>query len=76
MCNKENEANNFAGIARQKIAEELKIIDTNSFKFCWITDYPMYEYDEKEKKIDFSHNPFSMPQLIWKILIKLTHWRF
>ena len=66
VCNKENEANNFAGIARQKIAEELKIIDTNSFKFCWITDYPMYEYDEKEKKIDFSHNPFSMPQLDMK----------
>ena len=66
VCNKENEANNFAGIARQKIAEELKIVDTNSFKFCWITDYPMYEYDEKEKKIDFSHNPFSMPQLDMK----------
>ncbi len=66
MCNKENEANNFAGFARQKIAEELKIVDTNSFKFCWITDYPMYEYDEKEKKIDFSHNPFSMPQLDMK----------
>ena len=66
VCNKENEANNFAGIARQKIAEELKIIDANSFKFCWITDYPMYEYDEKEKKIDFSHNPFSMPQLDMK----------
>ena len=66
VCNKENEANNFAGIARQKIAEELKIVDANSFKFCWITDYPMYEYDEKEKKIDFSHNPFSMPQLDMK----------
>ena len=66
VCNKENEANNFAGIARQKIAEELKIINTNSFKFCWITDYPMYEFDEKEKKIDFSHNPFSMPQLDMK----------
>ncbi len=66
VCNKENEANNFAGIARQKIAEELEIVDTNSFKFCWITDYPMYEYDEKEKKIDFSHNPFSMPQLDMK----------
>ncbi len=63
VCNKEKEANNFAGIARQKIAEELKIIDKNSFKFCWITDYPMYEFDEKEKRIDFSHNPFSMPQL-------------
>ena len=66
VCNKENEVNNFAGIARQKIAEELKIVDANSFKFCWITDYPMYEYDEKEKKIDFSHNPFSMPQLDMK----------
>jgi len=63
VCNKEKEALNFSGIARQKIAEELKIIDANSFKFCWITDYPMYEYDEKEKKIDFSHNPFSMPQI-------------
>ena len=66
VCNKEKEANNFSGVARQKIAEELKIIDNNSFKFCWITDYPMYEYDEKEKKIDFSHNPFSMPQLEMK----------
>ena len=63
MCVIRKEANNFAGIARQKIAEELKIIDKNSFKFCWITDYPMYEFDEKEKRIDFSHNPFSMPQL-------------
>ena len=62
VCNKEKEANKFAGIARQKIGEELKLIDQNSFNFCWITDYPMYEYDEKEKKIDFSHNPFSMPQ--------------
>ena len=63
VCNKEKEAINFSGIARQKIAEELKIIDNDTFKFCWITDYPMYEYDEKEKKIDFSHNPFSMPQI-------------
>ena len=62
VCNKEKEANKFAGIARQKIGEDLKLIDQNSFNFCWITDYPMYEYDEKEKKIDFSHNPFSMPQ--------------
>ena len=63
VCNEEKEAITFSGIARQKIAEELKIIDNNTFKFCWITDYPMYEYDEKEKKIDFSHNPFSMPQI-------------
>ncbi len=63
VCNKEKEAIKFSGIVRQKIAEELKLIDENSFNFCWITDYPMYEYDEKEKKIDFSHNPFSMPQV-------------
>ncbi len=63
VCNKEKEAKTFAGIVRQKIAEELKLINDKSFKFCWITDYPMYEYDEKEKKIDFSHNPFSMPQV-------------
>ncbi|MBH90736.1 MAG: aspartate--tRNA ligase [Candidatus Marinimicrobia bacterium] len=62
VCNKEKEAIKFSGIARQKIAEELKLIDEKEFKFCWVTDYPMYEYDEKEKKIDFSHNPFSMPQ--------------
>ena len=63
VCNKQKEAITFSGVARQKIANELKIIDNNQFKFCWITDYPMYEYDEKEKKLDFSHNPFSMPQI-------------
>ena len=63
VCNKEKEATKFSGIARQKIGEELKLIDEKSYSFCWITDYPMYEYDEKEKKIDFSHNPFSMPQV-------------
>jgi len=63
VCNKEKEATRFSGIARQKIAEELKLIDEKSFHFCWVTDYPMYQYDEKEKKIDFSHNPFSMPQV-------------
>ena len=62
VCNKESEANKFAGIARQKIAEELNLIDNSSFNFCWIIDFPMFHYDEKEKKIDFSHNPFSMPQ--------------
>ena len=60
---KEKEAIRFSGIARQKLGEELKLIDEKSFKFCWITDYPMYQYDEKEKKIDFSHNPFSLPQV-------------
>ena len=62
VCNQLQEAIKFSGIARQKIAEELKIIDNNKFVFCWIVDFPMYQYDEKEKKIDFSHNPFSMPQ--------------
>ena len=66
MCNNEKEAIKFSGIARQKIGEELKLIDEESFHFCWIIDYPMYEYDEKEKKIDFSHNPFSMPQVEMK----------
>ena len=71
VCNKEKEAIKFSGIARQKIAEELKLIDEKSFHFCWVTDYPMYEYDEKEKKIDFSHNPFSMPQVEMKEFSKI-----
>ena len=63
VCNKVTEANKFAGIVRQKIAEELALIDSSKFEFCWIIDFPMYHFDEKEKKIDFSHNPFSMPQI-------------
>tara|TARA_B100000700_G_scaffold87367_1_gene98323 strand:- start:854 stop:2647 length:1794 start_codon:yes stop_codon:yes gene_type:complete len=63
VCNQISEAIKFSGIARQKIAEDLNIIDKKKFNFCWIVDYPMYSYDEKEKKIDFSHNPFSMPQI-------------
>ena len=49
-------------MARDKIAKDLNIITKNQFSFCWIVDYPMYEYDENLKKIKFSHNPFSMPQ--------------
>ncbi|HEX4180309.1 MAG TPA: aspartate--tRNA ligase [Caulobacteraceae bacterium] len=52
----------FAGSARTKIGQGLNLIDEDQFKFCWIVDFPMYEYNEDEKKIDFSHNPFSMPQ--------------
>tara|TARA_Y100001970_G_C14234823_1_gene861139 strand:- start:271 stop:2064 length:1794 start_codon:yes stop_codon:yes gene_type:complete len=63
ICNNPSEANKFAGVARQKIGTDLGLIDEKMFKFCWITDYPMYQYNEKEKKIDFSHNPFSMPQV-------------
>ena len=52
----------FAGEARSMVGRELKLIDENRFEFCWIVDFPMYEWNEEEKKIDFSHNPFSMPQ--------------
>jgi len=51
----------FAGEARTKIANELGLIAQDRFEFCWIVDFPMYEWNEEEKKIDFSHNPFSMP---------------
>ena len=52
----------FAGPARTQVGEELNLIDKDRFEFCWIVDFPMYEWNEEEKKIDFSHNPFSMPQ--------------
>jgi aspartyl-tRNA synthetase len=52
----------FAGEARTLIGRELNLVDENRFEFCWIVDFPMYEWNEEEKKIDFSHNPFSMPQ--------------
>ena len=52
----------FASRARVKIGHDLELIDADQFAFCWIIDFPMFEYDEKLKKIDFSHNPFSMPQ--------------
>ena len=66
VCNQVSEAIKFSGVVRQKIAEELDLIDKKKFTFCWIVDYPMYSYDDKEKKIDFSHNPFSMPQIDMK----------
>jgi aspartyl-tRNA synthetase len=52
----------FAGAARNKVGQELGLIDENAFAFAWIVDFPMFEYNEDEKKVDFSHNPFSMPQ--------------
>ena len=61
-CGKKNEVEKILSQARNKIAEELDLIDENVFSFCWIIDYPMYEIDELTKKIKFSHNPFSMPQ--------------
>ncbi|CAO4181480.1 aspartate--tRNA ligase [Methylorubrum aminovorans] len=50
-----------AGKARIRIGDELKLSDTDQFAFCWVVDFPMYEWNEEDKKIDFSHNPFSMP---------------
>ncbi|MBT6329402.1 MAG: aspartate--tRNA ligase [Kordiimonadaceae bacterium] len=61
-CGKPEEAARLAGLARTKVGEDLDLIGGGEFKFCWIVDFPMYEYDEVEKKLDFSHNPFSMPQ--------------
>ena len=61
-CAKVNEASDLAGKARLKIAEEQNLINKNQFKFCWIVDYPMYELNDKTNQIEFSHNPFSMPQ--------------
>ena len=61
-CNKEKEVLKLISSARDKIAQELNLINEDSFAFCWIVDYPMFEIDENTKKIQFSHNPFSMPQ--------------
>jgi aspartyl-tRNA synthetase len=52
----------FAGSARTKVGTDLNLVDEDQFKFCWIVDFPMFEFNDEEKKIDFSHNPFSMPQ--------------
>ena len=65
-CGKEKEIEKILSQARDKIAQDLDIINKDQFAFCWIVDYPMYEYDENLKKIIFSHNPFSMPQGNWK----------
>ncbi|TPG14393.1 aspartate--tRNA ligase [Sphingomonas oligophenolica] len=56
------QAAKLAGLARTRVAETLGLIDDTRFEFCWIVDFPMFEYDEDSKKLDFSHNPFSMPQ--------------
>ncbi|HEX6119559.1 MAG TPA: aspartate--tRNA ligase [Dongiaceae bacterium] len=61
-CDKKTVAEKFAGTVRTKLGEELQLIDAGRFEFCWIVDFPMYEFNEDTKKIEFSHNPFSMPQ--------------
>jgi len=62
VCSKELEAAKIAGKIRTKLGVDLELIDYNRFEFCWITDFPFYELNEDTKKIDFNHNPFSMPQ--------------
>jgi aspartyl-tRNA synthetase len=59
---KEKDAARLAGAARTRVGEELNLIAPDRYEFCWIVDFPMFEYDEEAKKVDFSHNPFSMPQ--------------
>ena len=61
-CGKINDVEKITALARSKIANELNLIDENTFAFCWIVDYPMFEKNEVTNKIEFSHNPFSMPQ--------------
>ena len=61
-CGKPLVAAKLAGLARTRVGTELDLIEKNTFKFCWIVDFPMYEFDEVDQKVIFSHNPFSMPQ--------------
>ena len=62
VCDIKKNAEKFSAWARTEIAKNLELIKDNVFEFCWVTDYPMFEYNEIDKKVDFSHNPFSMPQ--------------
>ena len=62
-CDKEKNVEKICGLARQKLGKALNLLEKNKFEFCWIVDFPMYKFDEEKKKIDFSHNPFSMPQI-------------
>ena len=61
-CDKQKELEKITSLARDKIGRDLNLINENTFAFCWIVDYPMFEKNEETKKIEFSHNPFSMPQ--------------
>ena len=61
-CDKPNSAQKFAGLVRTRLGEELNLLDKSSFRFCFIVDFPMYEFNEEKEKIEFSHNPFCMPK--------------
>ncbi|MGA1869931.1 MAG: aspartate--tRNA ligase [bacterium] len=62
ICNEEDEANRIAGCMRTELGVRLDLLEERSYRFCWIIDYPMYEWDKENKCVIFSHNPFSMPQ--------------
>jgi aspartyl-tRNA synthetase len=62
VCDRKAAAEKLAGKARVRLGEELGLVEKRAFRFCWVTDFPMYEYNEETKAIEFSHNPFSMPQ--------------
>ena len=62
VCGVPKDFASFAGLARTRAGTELKLIDEDQFAFCWIVDFPMFEWNDEDKKVDFSHNPFSMPQ--------------
>jgi aspartyl-tRNA synthetase len=70
-CDKASNAAKLAGLARTRIGLELDLIEKNTFKFCWIVDFPMYEWDDIEQKVAFSHNPFSMPQGEMEALVNM-----
>ncbi|HEX6143952.1 MAG TPA: aspartate--tRNA ligase [Geminicoccaceae bacterium] len=62
VCAEPREAERLAGLIRTRLGEELELIEQGAYRFCWIVDFPMFEWDEDRKQVDFSHNPFSMPQ--------------
>ncbi len=81
VCNDEKKANHLAGEIRSRLGQELNVIEKDVFRFCWITDFPMYEWNEEHKRIDFSHNPFSMPQggmeaLLEKKPLDILAWQY
>ena len=62
IADKEKRAADFAGQLRRELGERLELCEKNSYRFCFVNDFPMYEYNDQEKRMDFTHNPFSMPQ--------------
>ena len=72
-CDIENNANKFAGLARKELGKRLGLIDEKRYEFCWIVDFPYFEFNEEERKIDFSHNPFSKPKCDVEFLKKASN---